>query len=321
MRGVHCNEERLAISVRKRVPPRWQADAALASVALVWGSTFVFVKDALQDISTVYFLFLRFGFASLCMLAMFWPSLRRTPARAVRRGLAGGAITGLFLWLGYVFQSYGLKYTSAGNSGFLTGLYIVMVPFLGALWYRRLPRLVEVTGLLVATGGMVILSAPTLSATAGMNRGDVLTLVCALVFAVHLLVLGHFSKVENLQSVALGQIAVAALLSGVSLLWEHPVVVWRPGVVVAIVTTGLFATALAFALQTWGQRYTTPTRTALIFSLEPVFALLTAAAIGGEELTRYSIGGGCLVLAGIVLVEVKLPKNAGADAASSPERP
>lgn len=284
---------------------RWHADLALGLVALVWGTTFVVVKQALTGISTVYFLALRFSLASVCMLAMFWPAFRRSSFREIGLGLRGGALAGIFLWLGYILQTFGLKYTSAGKSGFITGFYIVLVPLLGAAIYRRWPQARELLGVLVAAIGMAALTLPSLSGGFEFNRGDLLTAGCALVFAIHLLVLGYFSKRESFQAVALGQIVCAAALSVLSLEVEPPRAHWSPPVVFAIVLTAIFATAVAFALQTWGQKYTTPTRTALIFALEPVIALATAVAAGGEKLTAGAVVGGALILGGILAVELK----------------
>ena len=297
-------------------PTKWQADLALALVAAVWGTTFVVVKQALNEVSTLYFLTLRFTLASVCMLLLFWPAFRRANTKDLRLGLQSGALAGIFLWLGYVLQSFGLKYTAAGKSGFLTGLYIVLVPLLSAALFRRWPQPRELLGVLAATAGIVALSLPSLSGGIAFNRGDILTVGCAVAFAVHLLLLGHFSQSGNVQAVALGQIACAAFLSVVSLGLEPPRANWSPGVVFAIVLTAVFATALAFALQTWGQKYTTVTRTALIFALEPVIALATAVAIGGERLTTSAFAGGALILAGILIVELKpapaLAKSEGA---------
>jgi len=274
-------------------------------VALVWGTTFVVVKRALDEISTFYFLASRFGLAALCMLVLFLPGMSRAGWRETGRGLLGGAIAGIFLWLGYVLQTFGLKFTSAGNSGFLTGLYIVLVPLVGAVIYRKLPGAPEAAGIVVATAGMAFLSLPSLTANASMNRGDLLTVGCALAFAFHLLILGYYAQRERVEAVALGQVTCTALLSAASLVFEPPRAIWSPEVVFGVVSTGIFATALAFALQTWGQKHTTPTRTALIFTLEPVFALVAAVLVGGEQLTHPRILGGCLILAGILTVELK----------------
>ena len=289
----------------KKIPPRWQADLALALVALIWGATFVVVKRALHEISILYFLAVRFSLASLCMVLMFWKGFRHAGVWLTWKGLRGGASAGIFLWLGYVLQTFGLKYTSAGKSGFLTGLYIVIVPLISACVYRRLPQTREFLGILIATGGMVLLTIPSLGSEFRVNRGDLLTIACAAAFAVHLLVLGYYSRRERFEAVALGQILCAALLSTASLIIDPPVAVWSREVVFAILLTAVFATAIAFALQTWGQQYTTPTRTALIFALEPVFALATAVLAGGEQLTYGAVGGGGLILAGILAVELK----------------
>ncbi len=278
--------DRLAAGLTKASPARWQADLALAFVALVWGTTFVVVKHALTDISTLYFLTLRFAVASLCMLLMFLPAFRRAGRRQVYRGLKGGATAGLFLWLGYVLQTLGLKYTSAANSGFLTGLYIVLVPLISAAVYRRWPQISELLGILIASSGMALLTVPSMQHGFQLgfevNRGDALTIGCAVAFAFHLLVLGYYSQRERFEAVALGQIACAAVLSTLSLAIEKPAAHWNSYVVFSILLTAVFATALAFALQTWGQQYTTATRTALIFALEPVFALVDRR-VGGRR--------------------------------------
>ena len=293
-----------------RPPARWQADLTLALVALIWGVTFVTVKRALNEISTMYFLAVRFGFASFFMLLFFGFRLRGIGSAQVWRGLHRGAVAGLFLWLGYVLQTFGLKYTSAGNSGFLTGLYIVLVPLISACLYRRWPQISELVGIAIATVGMALLTIPSLGRNPHVNRGDLLTIGCAVAFAFQILVLGYYSQRERFEAVALGQIVCAAVLSTLSLAIEPPRAVWSNSVIFAVILTSLFATALAFALQTWAQRYTTPTRTALIFALEPVFALITAVFAGGERLTLTAVFGGGLILAGIVAVEMKPARRA-----------
>ncbi len=295
----------------RKTPARWQADFALALVALVWGATFVVVKQALSGISIVYFLAARFSVAAICLFLIFLPPFFRAGPSAVWKGLRGGAAAGVFLWLGYMLQTFGLKYTTAGKSGFLTGLYIVLVPLVAALVYRRWPQRRELLGIGIAGTGMILMTFPALGSRFHINRGDLLTIGCAVAFAFHLLVLGYFSQRELFQAVALGQILCAAALSSVSLFIEPPRVRWTPNVILAIVLTAVFATALAFALQTWGQKFTTATRTALIFALEPVFALATAVVAGHEPLTGSAIAGGALILTGILTVELKpAPKAA-----------
>ncbi len=289
----------------REAPPRWQADLALALVALVWGATFVVVKQALSGISIVYFLAIRFSLAAVCLFLIFFPAFLRAGRIAAWRGLRGGAAAGAFLWLGYMLQTFGLKYTTAGKSGFLTGLYIVLAPLVSAIFYRRWPQRHELFGIAIAGSGMILMTLPAVGSRFHINRGDLLTIGCAVAYAFHLLVLGYFSQRELFQAVALGQIVCAALLSTTCLFVEAPRVQWNSNVIFAILLTSVFATALAFALQTWGQKYTTATRTALIFALEPVFALSTAVLVGHEPLTESAVVGGALILAGILAVELK----------------
>jgi len=287
---------------------RWRADLALTLVAFVWGATFVMVKEALQEVSTMYFLALRFGLASLCMLALFLPAFRRMPVGELWRGLRGGAVAGAFLCLGYILQTFGLRYTTAGNSGFLTGLNIVLVPVIGAAVFRRWPQARELLGVGVAAAGLAMLTIPTADggfSLSHFNRGDLLTVGCAITFACHLLVLGYYSQRERFEAVAVGQIVCSAILSSLSMSIEAPRIVWSRPVVTALLVTAILGTAVAFATQTWAQQFTTPTRTALIFALEPVVALGTAVLVGGERLTAAAVVGGALILAGIVTVEIK----------------
>jgi len=273
-------------------------------VALIWGATFVIVKSALQDVSPLFFLTARFSLATLCMSPLLAKALRRANASALRRGLRGGAVSGVFLWLGYVLQTAGLRYTTPGRSAFLTGLYIVLVPVFSAALNRKRPQAGELAGLALAASGMLALTAPAMDSPFLINRGDLLTIGCAIAFALQVVAVGYFSQPEVFELVAFGQIASTALLSAVCLPLERLRLAWTPRVLFAILITGVLATAVAFALQTWAQQRTPPTRTALIFALEPVFALATAVVLSGERLTLAASTGCLLILAGILFVEL-----------------
>jgi drug/metabolite transporter (DMT)-like permease len=288
----------------KRAPARWQADLTLAFVAFMWGTTFVVIKNALADISTVCFLALRFTIGTLCMLPLFLRGIRST-GQPWWRGLGSGAAAGVFLWLGFILQTFGLRFTSASHSGFLTSLYIVGVPLVSAILYRNWPRRFELVGVVLAGAGIIWLTKPPGSEPFYLNGGDLLTIGCAVAFAFHMVVLGHVAQKERVEAVAIGQIGCAAVLSALSLPFEPPQVKWSSEVVWGLLITGVLATAAAFALQTWVQKYTSATRAALIFSLEPVFALLTAATVGGEPLTFGTFGGGALILTGLLCVELR----------------
>lgn len=281
-------------------PPRWRADAALAFVSLIWGSTFVLVKNALEDISTNLFLSIRFSVAAVA-LALLWFAKRDPKARV---SWQAGAVTGAFLYGGYLLQTLGLRYTSPSKSGFITGLYIVLVPLLSAAVYKKAPVAAEWIGVASAGVGLGLLTLDT--ARFELGPGDLLTIGCAFAFAAHILVLGHFARQTDADGLAMTQIGAGAAI-GIGTFWwlETPYVRWSFAVIAALAVTSLLATALAFWLQTWGQKYTSPTRAALIFSLEPVFAWLTAFVMAGERLNAQALAGAGCILAGILLVELK----------------
>ena len=282
-------------------PPRWLVDLSLASVALIWGATFVLVKRALDDVSTLLFLAIRFALATAALLFVFRKQLRSPD---LSRALRGGTIAGACLFAGYVFQTFGLKYTSAAKTGFITGLYIPLVPLFSSLIYRRLPQLAEIAGVATAFAGLTLMTVER--DLMSLSLGDLLVAGCAVAYAFHILVLGRYAQAGATGTLVVVQIATAGLLSAGTFWWAEPVrIKWSGNVWIALAVTSLLATALAFAVQTWGQRWSSPTRTALIFSMEPVFAWGTSYLMAGELLSRRATVGEALILAGIVLVELK----------------
>lgn len=283
------------------IRPAWQADAALVLITLIWGATFVLVKEALEDVSTLLFLALRFTLASAALAVGF---RARGPLRIERRVLRAGVVTGLCLFTGYLFQTFGLRFTTPSKSAFITGLSVVLVPLLAAAVGRSRARPSEWAGAATATCGLALLTLEGSSLRMGM--GDGLTLVCAVGFATHILAVGHYAPRVRVEELSLVQIATAAALALAGCWWAEPVRVrWSLRVIGAVVVTGLLATALAFTVQVWAQRRTTPTRTALIFALEPVFAWLTSYLVAGEVLSVRAAAGAMLILAGVLLVELK----------------
>lgn len=275
----------------------WRADAALAGNTLIWGSTFVLVQAALKNISPILFLTIRFGIASLALALLFRGRARFRPTR-------GGLIAGGCLFSGYLFQTVGLQFTTASKSAFITGLAIPLVPLLTCLVYFSRPRFIEVAGALCATAGMGLMTLQGDKLTIG--RGDLLTLLCAVAFAAHIIAVGHYSGRITFESLSLMQVMAASALGLVTFWWvETPMVHLNLVVLAALGLTGLLATALAFTVQAWAQQHTTPTRTALIYSLEPVVAWLTSFWLLGEVLSRRAFVGAGLILCGILLVELK----------------
>ena len=281
---------------------RRRAEAALVLNTVVWGATFVVVKAALADVSPLLFLALRFSLATGALLALFRGS-RRVPFTG--KAVAAGALAGVFLFSGYLFQTLGLRLTTAPRSAFITGLTSVMVPLLAALVYRNRPQVFEVAGVLVATAGLGLMTIEG-AAAGSVSRGDLLTFFCAIGFAAHIVTLGHFSEYMHFQLLSIAQVGAAAVLALSSFWWaETPQLRWRPAVICAILVTGLLATALAFTIQAWAQQYTTSTRTGLIYMLEPVFAWISSYCIVGEGLSGRAAAGAALILGGVVLVELK----------------
>ena len=285
---------------------RHKADLALGLNTLIWGATFTIVKTALGDISPVLFLALRFSLATVALGGLWLASWRKRKGEL--QGATGGVLAGTFLFVGFLLQTLGLQFTSPPKSAFLTGLASVMVPMLAALVYQNRPQALEVLGVLVATAGLGLM---TLQGPIGsMEKGDVLTLFCAAAFAGHIVILGHYSEKTAFEVLSVTQVATAALLAVGLSGWVKPSrVEWRPAVIYAILVTGLLATALTFTVQAWAQRYTTSTRTALIYTLEPVFAWLISYWFLGTGLAGRAAAGAALILGGVVLVEMKPLRN------------
>ena len=282
-------------------PAAWLVDLSLIAVAFIWGSTFVIVKNALRDVSTLLFLCLRFSAAAAALALLFRRELRPT---ALRAALPGGVLAGALLFAGYALQTSGLRYTTPSKAGFITGLYVPFVPLLSVAIYRRLPQPAEIAGAALAGTGFFLMTAQRQIFAA--NRGDVLVAGCAVAYALHILVLGKIAASADSGLLTFLQISTAALFAAATCWWTGPLQIrWSANVLLALAVTSLLATALAFWVQTWAQRYSSPTRTALIFALEPVFAWVTSYAFTGETLSRRGTSGAILILAGILAVELK----------------
>lgn len=282
-------------------PASWKVDGSLIAITVVWGATFVLVKRALADVSPLLFLAMRFSIAAAALAIIFRKEFRAPDARA---SLIRGMIAGTFLFGGYVLQTAGLKFTSASKAGFITGLYVPLVPLIGSVVERKLPQISELLGIAIACAGLVLLTGQ--AGVFDLSRGDLLVTGCALAFACHILILGRFSPRSNIGVLTVAQIATGGLIGLATCWWVEPAqVTWSGRVLLALTVTSLFATALAFSVQTWAQGWSSPTRTVLIFSLEPVFAWLASYLIAGELLSRRAAAGAALILTGILVVELK----------------
>jgi drug/metabolite transporter (DMT)-like permease len=277
---------------------RWQADLALVGVTLVWGSTFVVVKQSLESVGPLVFVAARFWTAALTLtllsLAHRFPTTWST--------WRDGAFTGLFLTLGFVTQTIGLQSTEAGKAAFITGLSVVLVPLMVGLLFRARPSRPALVGVGLAAVGLGLL---TLNRHLQPTPGDLWVLACAFAFALHIVSTGRFTARHDVWAFTLVQLlTVAVLTTFVAFFTERGALLPPLEVLPAVLYMGVVATALIFGTQTWAQRHTTSTHTALIFSLEPVFAALFAALFAGEVLSLREGVGGALVLGGMLTAEL-----------------
>lgn len=283
----------------------FKAHILLVLVTLVWGATFVVIKNALADISPLLFNAVRMLLAAACLGAFFWRYL----SKISRPALIAGLVAGVFLWAGYEFQTTGLQLTSASKSGFITGLSVALVPVFLAVFWRRKANRWTVAGVAIALIGMLLMTVPASEAAladwSSVNRGDLLTFGCAIAFAFQIIFLGRATERHPFQQIAFLQTIVAAALMFLTIpVLEEARVVWSPQVIWAIVITGVLGTAVAFTIQAWAQQFTPPTHTALIFSLEPVFAWLTSYIVLDERLGGRAAVGAVMILGGVLLSEL-----------------
>lgn len=288
------------------------ADGSLVGVAAVWGLTFVTVKNAIAILPPFSFNFYRFTLAVLIMLIFALPKWK-----SVNRFTLGAGLTlGVFLFAGYSFQTVGLLFTTASNAGFITGLSVVMVPLIGIFLSRQLPGTGVIIGVVFATVGLAFISGGNIG---GFNIGDILVLFCAVSFALHIVFVGNFASRHSTIWLVTIQIATVAVLSGLgSLFFESGANQFVPDVWPALIITALLATCLAFFLQNYMQRFTSPSHTAIIFTTEPVFAAVFAVLLLQETLYTQAYWGGALILAGMLLAELRKTPSFGIRKAAFP---
>jgi drug/metabolite transporter (DMT)-like permease len=287
-------------------------------VVAVWGSTFVLIKGALADSTPAAFNLIRMTLA-FALLAIayhrYWHTLRRTQ-------ILSGAVVGLCLAAGYQFQTIGLVRTTPSKSAFITGLVVVLVPLFSILPVlrapgARAPRWNAFLGAALAFIGILFLTAPpgmagsssTVAALlpdlSSINFGDILTFGCSIGFAFHCIALGRVSPRIPFQPLAILQVGFCALFMAISLPFlERPHVHFTPRLVVALVIAAALATAAAFSIQSWAQSILPSTHTALLLTLEPVFAWVTSYLVTGERLGLIPGFGAILILSGIALTEL-----------------
>jgi len=287
-------------------------------VVAVWGSTFVLIKGALADSTPAAFNLIRMSLAFALLAIAYhrsWRTIRRVQ-------IVSGAIVGLCLAAGYQFQTIGLVRTTPSKSAFITGLVVVLVPLFSIVPAlrppgARAPRWNAFLGAALAFIGILLLTSPANSGASSstlsrflpdlssMNFGDILTFGCAIGFAFHCIALGHVSPRIPFQPLAILQVGFCALFMAISLpVIERPHIHFSPRLITALVIAAALATAAAFSIQSWAQSILPSTHTALLLTLEPVFAWITSFLVTGERLGFRPASGAILILAGIALTEL-----------------
>jgi drug/metabolite transporter (DMT)-like permease len=290
---------------------RFRAELALALCTLLWGSTFVVVKNSLDHASVFVFLALRFTLAGVFM-ALF---RRRAFGLFEREEIFAGVRLGFFMFCGYAFQTAGLRYTTASNSGFITGSSVVLVPLILALFWGKRVTLWVYFGTIAAAAGLYFLTVPV-AGVARLNRGDVLTFFAAISYAVHIILVGEYARAHSATALSVLQVLACAAMAWLTAIGAHAIR-WQAmhfsgsrELWIGIGVCAVFATGVAFSLQLWAQQFTSPSHAAILFTLEPVFAVITSYFVLGERLGMRSVVGAALVLAGILAAELLGPPAA-----------
>ncbi|MEP7289258.1 MAG: DMT family transporter [Chloroflexota bacterium] len=290
---------------------RWLADFALLGIAAVWGTTFFMIKDATSTFPVLTFLAIRFTLACLALLPFVW-MVRRWPSR---REMIWGLVAGLAFCAGYIFQTFSLRLIDSGRTGFITGLYVILVPVLALVLLRHKFSLRAIIGAGLAVVGLALLS----NAPGGNWLGDVLAFLCAVSFAAQILAVEKFPKDADWRIMTLIQSACVAVICGIlaPLLaivhgcesticqglqpFADSLPTSIPLVVIGVAGfTGVVATAMGLAIQVWAQRRLPPSDAALIFSMESPFSALFGWFFRGETLTAGGLLGCGLILMGML---------------------
>ena len=276
------------------------ADTGLVYAAAIWGATFYMVKNAVEYIDPIALVGYRFFIAAIILGLGLIIAKKR-----IFENFKSGIVLGLLLWLLYIPQTLGLKYTTAANSGFITGTFIMFVPLLVFLFHKKLPSFNRIFSVLLVIAGLWILTGGMSS----INLGHLLTLICAVGYATHLFVSDIYMKRGlNPYVVTFQQFLVTGVLSFITLLLTGGS--FKAGnaqVINAILFLALFPSLSAFIIQLWAQKFTSPLKVSIIFSLEPVFGALFSWTLGNEEFIAVRALGGIIIVAAMIISELPSP--------------
>lgn len=283
----------------------YRADLLLFTVAIAWGVTFLMVQDAIKNVPVYAFLFYRFLIAAIIMFIICFNRLKNLNKTVVFYGV----VLGSALFAGFSTQTFGLAYTKSSIVAFITGLNVIFVPFISFLLFKDFVRKNVFAGSFVAVIGLYLL---TMSGSLILGYGEALTIICALMFALHILFTDKFSKKSDVFLLVFIQFLTVCILSMIFSLSLEDVtfnVQMDYTFLKAVIVTSIFATVYAFFVQTYMQQYTTPTKTAIIFTMEPVSAAFYSYIAIGEILTHVQLIGAFLIICATLMAEIRLKKE------------
>ncbi len=283
----------------------YRADFLLLTVAIAWGVTFLMVQDAIKTVPVYAFLFWRFFIATILMFIISYRYLNEINKQTIIYGV----VLGLFLFSGFATQTFGLTFTKSSIVAFITGLNVIIVPFLAFFIFKDYVRRMVFVGSVFAVIGLYLL---TMSGELTIGIGETLTLFCAAFFALQILYTDKFSKKVNVFLLVLFQFLTVTILSLVFSLSMDDVTFnldFDYVFLKAVLITSIFATVYAFLVQTYMQQFTTPTKTAIIFSFEPVSAGVFGYLMVNETLNHTQIIGAIIILFAVLLAEIKIKRN------------
>lgn len=276
------------------------ADIALAIVAIIWGTGFAASQMALDArLSPFQIMTYRFFISSVLMIVVFWKEFVKIRLPEIK----SGAVIGFFLFSSFSFQTIGLQYTTPSKNAFITATNVVMVPFIYWVFLRRKPDKYSIIGAILTIIGISFL---TLEGSFSVGSGDLLTLVCALGFALHIISIGYFTKKHSPIQLVIVQMITAFVLSMICLFFTQDAVTLTPKGIFAVLYLGILSTTVAFLIQNIAQKYVNATKTAIILSTEAVFGTLSSVIFLGESLNLKMIIGCLIIFAAIIITETKL---------------
>lgn len=286
---------------------KWLADSGLLFVTFIWGSTFVIVQDAIANIPPLAFNGWRFLVAALFLLLFILLYKQKEPIHFSIKLVLNGILLGSFLFIGYGTQTIALLYTTSSKTAFITGLSVVVVPLFSWLLLRQMPKKSALIGVVISTIGLYLL---TDLSHFSFNKGDLLAFCCALAFGLHIIITAKVTHSYSSMGLTLIQLLTVSVFSFIGSFWTDGAAITfslvpfkQTMVLFSCLFTALFATAIAYLLQTSLQRFTPPTHVGIIFIMEPVFAAITALVFTDEAMSEMTIIGGVFILFGMLAAE------------------